>query len=112
MFVCVGMFVRVRSLTPLAKPLVVFREKLCPKTRVDPSGLPSTLKSHKQHCKSTSVSITMCAEVSVGVFFCVPGNYEGSACTGLNTSSCTDITWGLNAGRRHLCHIVNVCINA
>lgn len=51
MFVCVGMFVCVSSLTPLAKPLVVFREKLWPKTNVDPSGLPSTLRSHKQHRK-------------------------------------------------------------
>ena len=53
----------VSSLTPLVKPLVVFRAKLCPKSRVDPSGLPSTLQSCKQHYKFLSGSICVCVEV-------------------------------------------------
>ena len=101
----------VTSLTPPPKPLVVFRAKLWLKWRVDPSGLPSTLQSHSQCYRCTSV--TMCA----GGFRCVcvrtvPGNDEGSACAGMNTYSCTDFTWGLNGRRRSLGPTVNVCINA
>lgn len=49
----------VLELTPLAKPLVVFKAKLCSKCKVDPSGLPSTLQSEPQFTTHTFSIVTM-----------------------------------------------------
>lgn len=43
---------------------------------------------------------------------CAPSNDEGSACAGLDSSSCTDSTRGLKARRGDLCQTVDVSINA
>lgn len=49
---------------------------------------------------------------NLSVFVCAPGNDEGSACAGLDSSSCTDSARGLKARRRGLCQTVDVGINA
>lgn len=46
---------------------------------------------------SVTVFVELYVDIVLSVFVFVPGNDEGSACAGLNTSSCTDSTWGLNA---------------
>lgn len=51
-------------------------------------------------------------DVVLRVFVCVPGNDEGSACAGLNTSPCTDSTWGLNARQRDPRQAVHIHVNA
>lgn len=114
-YVCVCLWKLLRNLLLLQSHLLSSRQSFAQKAEL-------ILQDCHLHCSKRSnvqfhiwkcyhVCWTVCRH-SLSVFVRLPANDEGSACAGLNTSSCTDSTWGLNARWRDLCQTVNVCINA
>lgn len=74
----------------------------------------SLLQDCRRHCATRTVLHTDRRVLAFMMSFwhCIPGDDESSACAGLNTSSCADLTGSLNAQRRDIRQTVDVTVNA